>query len=83
MSWRLFLVVIFIVNLSSVHKAAESESEDHYSGGSSLREQLSSWVTMFNVKHNADGSLLKLLVKHEHSDLLTTTRRLMGNTQAI
>lgn len=72
--------------LSRVNKAAymsnsESECEEHYSDGSSLSEELVSWVAMFNANLTAVNPLLKVLVKHGHSDL-PTTRLLMGNTYA-
>ncbi|KAG9278033.1 hypothetical protein AMEX_G5823 [Astyanax mexicanus] len=45
-----------------------------------LREELSEWASMFQVKHNAVDSLLNILKRQGHSDLPSTARTLFDNS---
>lgn len=58
---------------------ALSSSESEKEIMPTLREHLSEWACMFQVKHNAVDALLNILRRHGHAELPHTARTLFGS----
>lgn len=65
-------------NINMLSDAASSESEEDFTP--TLKEEMSEWASIFQIKHNAVDALLTILKRHGHADLPHTARTLLDRS---
>lgn len=71
------------LDLIDNHVTLSSDSDNGASDDEHLERALVSWVNSYGVNHNAVDGLMKILKRHGHPDLPSSSRGLLGTMRSV